>query len=50
MKLTNNTTPQARNHQCDECKAICCHKDMYDENICYSCWDKKDENGEVKKA
>lgn len=29
MKLTNNTTPQARNYQCDKCKRIRCHKDMY---------------------
>jgi len=43
MKLTNNTTPQARNHQCDKCKSIKCHKDMYDDKICYDCWDKENE-------
>ena len=39
MKLTIRTTPQARNYQCDKCKSICCHKDMYDDKICYNCWD-----------
>ena len=43
MKLTNRTTPQARNYQCDKCKRIYCHKDMYDNNLCYSCWDKQKE-------
>lgn len=37
MKLTNNTTPQARNYQCDKCKAIKSHKNMYDDKICYDC-------------
>jgi len=32
MKLTERTSPQARNYQCDKCKSIKCHKDMYDEN------------------
>jgi len=41
MKLTNRTTPQARNYQCDKCKKIRCHKDMYNEKLCYSCWDKE---------
>lgn len=41
MKLTMRTIPQARNYQCDKCKSICCHKDMYDDNICYDCWDKE---------
>ena len=43
MKLTNRTTPQARNHMCDVCRTLLCHKDMYDEKICYDCWDKKQE-------
>ena len=43
MKLTNKTTPQARNYQCDKCKSICCHKDMYDEKICYACWKRMKE-------
>lgn len=41
MKLTIRTTPQARNYQCDKCKSILCHKDMYDDTICYSCYNKK---------
>ena len=40
MKLSNRTTPQAKNYQCDKCKAIKCHKDMYDDKICYECHDK----------
>jgi len=39
MKLTNKTTPQARNYQCDKCKSIKCHRDMYDDNLCYECYD-----------
>lgn len=46
MKLTNRTTPQARNYQCNKCKAIKCHIDMYNDNICYDCFDK--DNKEVK--
>lgn len=42
MKLTNKTIPQARNYQCNKCKGIFCHKDMYDNNICYDCWDKEE--------
>lgn len=42
MKLTNRTTPQARNYQCNTCKEIKCHKDMYDENKCNNCFDKKE--------
>lgn len=38
MKLTNSTTPQARNYQCGKCKSICCHRDMYDDDLCYDCW------------
>lgn len=30
MKLTEKTTPQARNYQCNKCKSIKCHKDMID--------------------
>jgi len=40
MKLTNKTTPQAKNYQCDKCKAVKCHRDMYDDKICYECYDK----------
>lgn len=39
MKLTERTTPQARNYQCDKCKSIICHKDMYDDSWCYDCYD-----------
>lgn len=42
MKLTKNTIPQARNYQCDKCKAIRCHKDMMDDKICYDCFDEKE--------
>jgi len=45
MKLTNRTTPQARNYQCDRCKSFLCHRDMYDDNICYECYDKSKEAG-----
>ena len=43
MKLTNRTTPQAENHQCDKCKEIFCHKEMYDESLCYECFDEKEK-------
>lgn len=43
MKLTNRTTPQARNYQCDKCNDINSHKDMYDDKICYDCWDKEED-------
>jgi len=39
MKLTKRTTPQAKNYCCDKCKSIKCHRDMYDDNICYECKD-----------
>lgn len=39
MKLTDKTTPQAKNYQCNKCKAIRCHKNMFDKNICYDCKD-----------
>ncbi|KKN01271.1 hypothetical protein LCGC14_1129290 [marine sediment metagenome] len=39
MKLTNNTTPQARNYQCEKCKGIKCHKNMAGERFCYDCED-----------
>ena len=48
MKLTKHTIPQARNYQCDRCKAIRCHKDMYNDDICYECFDKEDLDGENK--
>lgn len=47
MKLTNRTTPQARNYQCDKCKHIFCHKNMYDDDICWDCY--KDEVNEMEK-
>lgn len=50
MKLTNNTTPQAKNHQCDKCKSIKCHRDMYDDKICYDCWDKMETTSSKKKV
>jgi hypothetical protein len=43
MKLTKHTIPQARNYQCNKCKSIHCHKDMYDEDICYECFDEMTE-------
>ena len=43
MKLTNRTTPQARNYQCNKCKGIFSHINMYDDNICYECHDKEEE-------
>ena len=43
MKLTKNTTPQVRNYQCDKCKSILSHKDMWDENLCGDCFDKIEE-------
>ena len=49
MKLTNQTTPQARNYQCNKCKGICCHRDMYDENLCYVCFDKAESIKEILK-
>ena len=41
MRLTNRTTPQARNYQCDKCKKVCGHIEMYDDKICYDCYDKE---------
>ena len=38
MKLTEKTIPQAKNYQCDKCKAIKCHKNMYDDRYCYDCY------------
>jgi len=44
MKLTNRTTPQAKNYQCDKCKSILTHKQMYDDNVCEDCYmDKQEE-------
>lgn len=43
MKLTNRTTPQARNYQCDKCKRITTHINMYDDKICEDCYDKEQE-------
>lgn len=42
MKLTNRTTPQAKNYQCNTCKDILSHKNMYDDNICDDCFNDKD--------
>ena len=49
MKLTNRTNPQARNYQCNLCKSILTHKQMYDDNICEDCFDKEiiEENKEL---
>jgi len=27
-------------YRCDECNCLEKHKDMYDEKICYNCWEK----------
>lgn len=43
MKLTKNTIPQARDYQCGKCKGIRCHKDMYDDDLCYDCWSKLED-------
>jgi len=43
MKLTERTTPQAKNYQCDKCKAIKCHKNMYNDDLCYNCYDETQE-------
>jgi len=48
MKLTKNTTPQAKNYQCNKCKAICSHREMHDDDICYDCYDKLPENVDEK--
>ena len=43
MKLTNKTTPQAKNYQCDKCKEIVTHREMYDDEICYDCYEKENK-------
>jgi hypothetical protein len=43
MKLNKRTIPQARDYQCDKCKSIKCHKDMYDDNYCYDCYNNGDK-------
>lgn len=43
MKLTKNTTPQARNYQCNKCKSINSHMDMHDDDMCYDCWAKVED-------
>ena len=43
MKLTDTTKPQSRNYQCNKCKKVTSHIYMYDDNICYSCYDKIEE-------
>lgn len=47
MKLTDRTIPQAKNYQCDKCKAIKCHKNMYNNKYCYDCYEKKASVNEV---
>ena len=37
MKLKSS---RGRNFQCDDCKRVLGHKDMYDHNICFDCYDK----------
>ena len=39
MKLTDRTTHQAKNYQCDKCKSIKCLEEMYDDYFCNDCWD-----------
>jgi len=46
MKLTKNTIPQARDYQCDECKSVLSHKNMYDKDLCYDCHDALERRGE----
>ncbi len=52
MKLTNRTIPQVKNYQCDSCKSIFCHKDMYDNERCNNCFDdllaKEEENVKLR--
>jgi ribosomal protein L37AE/L43A len=43
MKLTERTEPQAKNYQCDKCKAIKCHKNMHDDLWCNDCYDQINE-------
>lgn len=31
------------NYKCDKCKGYRKHIDMYDEFVCYDCWDKETE-------
>jgi hypothetical protein len=44
MKLTKYTNPQAKNYQCDKCKKILSHRDMYDEDFCYDCKELEEKN------
>jgi hypothetical protein len=46
MKLTKRTIPQARNFQCDKCKAIRCHKEMYNDEICEDCYTEEQRDTE----
>lgn len=39
MRLTDKTIPQVKRYQCDKCKKICCHKEMFDSYLCYECYD-----------
>ena len=48
MKLTKNTIPQARNYQCDKCKRIYPHIDMYDDKFCYDCKNEEEQENENK--
>lgn len=49
MKLTNRTTPQARNYQCDKCKSIQNHLNMHDDKLCWVCYDASCTKSEVKR-
>jgi hypothetical protein len=44
MRLTNRTTPQAKNYQCNKCKKILPHKEMEDDNICIDCYMEESES------
>ena len=48
MKLTNRTTPQARNYQCNKCKHVTYHANMYDDEICNSCKDDEENDLNLK--
>ena len=39
MKQKNKTRPQSGYYQCEKCKSTRGHSDMYDEDICYKCYD-----------
>ena len=39
MKLTKKTSSQPRGYQCDICKKITNHINMYDDKYCYYCYE-----------